>query len=168
MKRNEEARIDSDSLETEPVTVRTMSEDDLEAVVGIDAAATGRRRPRYFTLMIERALKEAALQVSLIAELEGRVAGFLIASLYYGEYGVVEPSASIDAISVHPSFRGRQVGRALVRQLRLNLGALHIEILRTEVSWDDFDLMAFFRSEGFTPSARLCLECPLDPTAPRE
>lgn len=168
MKRREGAVTDPDSLETEVVTVRTMNEEDLDAVVAIDAAATGRRRPRYFTLMIERALKEAALQVSLIGEMEGQVVGFLIASLYYGEYGVVEPSASIDAVSVHPSFRGRQVGRALVRQLRLNLGALHIEILRTEVSWDDFDLMAFFKSEGFTPSARLCLECPLDPTAPGE
>jgi ribosomal protein S18 acetylase RimI-like enzyme len=166
--RRKEAASDTNSLEVKPVTVRTMNEDDLEAVVAIDAAASGRRRPRYFRLMIERALKEAGLQVSLSAELEGQVVGFLIASLYYGEYGVVEPSASIDSIGVHPRFRGRHVGRALVRQLRLNLGALHIEILRTEVSWADFDLMAFLKAEGFTPSARLCLECPLDPTAPRE
>lgn len=156
------------TLETDTILVRTMREDDLEAVVSIDAAATGRRRPRYFELMLQRAVKQAGLQISLVAEMEGRVAGFLIGSLYYGEYGVIEPSASIDAIGVHPRFRGRRAGKALMRQLRLNLGALHIKVLRTEVAWDDFELAAFFRSEGFAPAGRLCLECPLDPTSPRE
>jgi len=152
------------TLETDEVLVRTMREQDLDAVVAIDAKATGRRRPSYFELMLQRAVKQAAMQVSLVAELEGRTAGFLIASLYYGEYGVLEPSASIEAISVDPAARGRHVGRALMRQLRLNLGALHIATLRTEVSWDDFDLLSFFRHEGFVPSNRLCLERSLDPT----
>lgn len=116
--------------------------------------------------MLERALKQAKLQISLVAELEGQVAGFLIGSLYYGEFGVVEPSASIDAVSVDPRFRGRHIGRALMRQLRLNLCALRITLLRTEVAWDDFDLLTFFQREGFAPSKRLCLECPLDPTQP--
>ena len=155
-------------LETDAVLVRTMREGDLEAVVSIDAAATGRRRPRYFELMLERALKQSSLQISLVAELERRVVGFLVGSLYYGEYGVTEPSASIEAIGVHPQFRGRHVGRALMRQLRLNLGALRISTLRTEVTWDDFELLAFFKKEGFAPAGRLCLECTLDPTSPRE
>ncbi len=63
----------------------------------------------------------------------------------------MEPSASIDAIGVGPGFRGRHVGKALMRQLRLNLGALHISSLRTEVFWDDFELMVFFKSDGFAP-----------------
>ena len=155
-------------LETDAVLVRTMREEDLEVVVSIDAAVTGRRRPRYFDLMIQRAVKQAGLQISLVAELGEQVVGFLIASLYYGEYGVTEPSASIEAIGVHPQFRGRHVGRALMRQLRLNLGALRITTLRTEVAWDDFELLAFFKKEGFAPAGRLCLECTLDPTSPRE
>lgn len=152
-------------LETDAVVVHTMRESDLEAVVAIDAQSSGRRRPRYFELMIQRAVKDAALQVSLVAELEGLRVGFLIATLYYGEYGVTEPSASIEAIGVDPRSRGRHVGRALMRQLRLNLGALHIATLRTEVAWDDLDLLGFFKREGFLPAARLCLECHLDPTA---
>jgi ribosomal protein S18 acetylase RimI-like enzyme len=156
------------TLQTDSVLVRTMRPEDLAAVVAIDTQATGRRRPRYFELMLERAVKHASLQVSLTAELEGQVAGFLIASLYYGEFGLVEPSASIDAIGVAPRFRGQHVGGALMRQLRLNLGALRITTLRTEVAWDDFELLAFFKREGFAPTGRLCLECPLDPTKPDE
>ena len=156
------------TLETDSVLVRTMREGDLEAVVSIDAAATGRRRPRYFELMLERALKQAALQVSLSAEMEGQVVGFVIGSLYYGEFGVAEPSASIDAIGVDPRYRGQHVGKALMRQLRLNLGALRITTLRTEVAWDDFELLTFFKSEGFSPASRVCLERRLDPTTPGE
>lgn len=153
-------------LETNSVLVRSMREGDLEAVVSIDTAASGRRRPRYFELMLQRAVKQAGLQISLIAELEGQVVGFLVGSLYYGEFGVVEPTASIDAIGVDPRYRGRHVGKALMRQLRLNLSALGMTTLRTEVAWDDFELLAFFKREGFSPTGRLCLECTLDPTAP--
>jgi len=141
-----------------------MSQQDLDAVVAIDAVASGRRRPRYFELMLERAVKQAALQVSLAAEVDGRVVGFVIASLYYGEYGVSEPTASLDAIGVDKANRGQRVGKALLRQLRLNLSALRVTTLRTEVSWDDFELLGFFKREGFTPARRLCLDCALDPT----
>jgi ribosomal protein S18 acetylase RimI-like enzyme len=151
-------------LETDSILVRLMNECDLEAVVAIDASASGRRRPRYFELMLERAVKQAALQVSLAAEGGGRVVGFVIASLYYGEYGVSEPTASLDAIGVAAANRGQHVGKALLRQLRLNLSALRVTTLRTEVAWDDFDLLAFFKKEGFFPARRLCLDCALDPT----
>lgn len=151
-------------LEAEDVLVRSMREEDLSAIVDIDAAASGRRRPRYFEVMLHRAITQAGVQISLVAEVDHRVVGFVIGSLYYGEYGVVEPSASIDAISVNPDDRGKHVGQALMRQLRINLSALRISTLRTEVSWDHFGLLAFFRRQGFKPSKRLCLECELDPT----
>lgn len=151
-------------LETDSTLVRLMNQHDLDAVVAIDAIASGRRRPRYFELMLERAVKQAALQVSLVAEVDGHVVGFVIASLYYGEYGVSEPTASLDAIGVNKANRGQHIGKALLRQLRLNLSALRVTTLRTEVSWDDFDLLAFFKKEGFAPARRLCLDCTLDPT----
>jgi ribosomal protein S18 acetylase RimI-like enzyme len=153
-------------LESDAILVRSMTNADAGAVVTIDAAASGRRRPRYFELMLQRAVNEAGMQISLVAEVDSHVVGFLVGSLFYGEYGVMEPSASIDAVAVHPGFRGRHIGKALMRQLRLNLGALRITILRTEVDWDNFELGGFFRREGFTPSNRLCLECRLDPTSP--
>jgi ribosomal protein S18 acetylase RimI-like enzyme len=154
------------TLETDAVPVRTLRESDLDAIVAIDAAVSGRRRPRYFELMLDRALKHSALQVSLVAELDARVVGFLLATLYYGEFGIVEPTCSLEAIGVDPRYRRRKVGRALMRQLRLNLGALRISTLRTEVAWDDFDLLAFLRREGFLLAPRLCLESGLNPTAP--
>jgi len=162
-----EHELEPGFLDTDAILVRTMREGDLDAIVAIDALATGRRRPSYFELMLQRAIKQASLQISLVAELDGRVVGFLIGSLYYGEYGVVEPTASVDAIGVDPRYRGHRVGKAMMRQLRINLGALQISTLRTEVEWDDIDLVTFFKSEGFSPAPRLCLEASVDLTSLR-
>ncbi len=157
-----------EQAERSAVEVRTMRETDLDAIVRIDAIASGRRRPRYFELMIERSVRQAALQVSLVAETEGIVVGFLLASLFYGEYGLTEPTSSIESIGVDPAYRGHGVGHRLMHQLRINLGALGVSTLRTEVGWDELELLGFFRSEGFRPAARLCLDCSIDPTAPSD
>jgi ribosomal protein S18 acetylase RimI-like enzyme len=145
--------------------VRLMTEADLSSVVAIDAASSGRQRPQYFRLMLQRALTGPALQISLVAEIDRRVVGFAVASLYYGEYGVVEPSASIDVIGVLPDLRQQGIATALMRQLLLNLGAIRIDSVRTEVEWDEFELLAFFHASGFRPSKRICLERRIDPTA---
>lgn len=162
-----EDSVNTDNLETwSKVLVRSMREQDLDAVVAIDAASTGRNRPHYFRRMLERTVKEADFQISLVAEVESVVAGCVIATLFYGEYGVMEPTASIDAIGVLRDYRRQHVAQALMRQLRLNLSGLRIECVRTEVRWDDFELLRFFKSEGFAPGTRLCLERSIDPTQP--
>jgi len=166
MLQTDEEFLEPGAREDDAVRVRAMREDDLARVVEIDAAATGHRRPTYFELMLQRALKESTLAMSLVAEVDGRVVGFVVATPFYGEYGVLEPAASLDAIGIHPDNRHRHVGSALMGQLRRNLGALRIETLRTEVRWDDFDLLTFFERHGFAPAGRLCLEYQLDPTAP--
>jgi ribosomal protein S18 acetylase RimI-like enzyme len=152
--------IEEPGIET--VTVRTLRESDINAVVRIDAAASGRQRPRYFELMLERALHFAGLQVSLVAESDGMVAGYLIGSLYYGEFGMTEPTASIDAIGVDPGLRRKGIAHALMAQFRTNVKAIGVTSIRTDVSWSNFELLAFFHSEGLAPAPRVCLEVKLD------
>lgn len=151
-------------LAIDTTNIRLMNDTDVDAVVRIDAAATGRARPRYFELMLKRALKYAGLQISLVAEVDGRVAGFLIGSLYYGEYGMTEPTASIDAIGVDPKLRRHHIAHELFAQLRRNVAAIGATAIRTEVAWNDFDLLGFLHGEGFAPAPRLCLERKVDPT----
>jgi ribosomal protein S18 acetylase RimI-like enzyme len=143
------------------VTVRRLRAEDLAQVVAIDAKTTGRVRERYLGLKLSEALAGTGIQASLAAEADGRVRGFLLARVYYGEFGVLEPVAVLDTVGVHPDFRRQRIAEALLRQLRANLLALGVARLRTEVGWDDQPLIAFFHAERFRPAERLCLDLDL-------
>ena len=148
-------------LDTDGILLRTLRADDLDAIVAIDERIVGRTRRRYYELKLRDALVPGALRISLAAECDGALAGFLLASLYYGEFGIPEPSAVLDTIAVAPDRRGKKIGKALVRQLVMNLRALGIERVRTEVDWNQFDLLAFLARQGFRPASRLCLDLSL-------
>jgi ribosomal protein S18 acetylase RimI-like enzyme len=109
---------------------------------------------------------ESGIKISLAAELDGLFAGFLLARVYYGEFGTMEPAAVLDTIGVHPDFRHQGIGTALMRQLRTNLRGLGVPRLQTEVHWDNRDVLAFCHHEGFRPAQRFCLD--LDLEAPPE
>jgi ribosomal protein S18 acetylase RimI-like enzyme len=166
---------DTETLQTHPretelerYPMRPLAAGDLEAVIAIDAAVGGARRTEFFRAKIRRAVEDSSLQMSLACELDGMVAGFLLASFHFGEFGLAEPTAVIEAIGVHPEYGGRGVGRALLEQLETNLAALGVEALRTEVDWRQLELLGFFAACGFGPSARLCLEKRLPPFPGRD
>lgn len=152
---------DSDSVPRDQVLIRSARPTDLAALVSIDAAATGRRRERFLQLKLSQALADTGVAMSLVAEVDAHVVGFLLARVYYGEFGVLEPSAVMDVLGVHPDYRGRHVAAALLDQLRTNLLGLGISTLQTEVRWDSTDLLTFFQHEGFAIAPRLCLDLDL-------
>jgi ribosomal protein S18 acetylase RimI-like enzyme len=143
------------------VTVRKLRPTDLEAVIALDARSIGRRRDEYFKLKLKHALSDTGIEVSLAAEIDGVFAGFLLARVYYGEFGTIEPTAVLDTLGVRPEVRGRHVGAALISQLGTNLLGLGIPRLQTEVPWENIDLISFFHHEGFRPAERLCLDLDL-------
>ncbi len=49
-------------------------------------------------------------------------------------------------------------------QLEMNLGALGVETVRTEVSWDQLELVQFLAHFGFEPAPRFCLQKKLSGT----
>jgi GNAT superfamily N-acetyltransferase len=144
----------------EPV-IRNLRPDDHDAVVRIDAGYIGRRRDEFFRVKLHQAAADTGIAMSLVAELDGLVVGFALARVYYGEFGLTEPTAVLDVFGIHPDFRGRHVGAALLGQLRMNLLGLGIGTLQTEVAWSNLDLVAFFHHGGFVPAPRLCLDLDL-------
>jgi len=152
---------DFDTVPRDQVVVRSVHMADLDAMVSIDAASTGRRRDRFLEKKLAQALGDTGIAMSLGAEFDGHLVGFLLARVYYGEFGVLEPSAVMDVFGVHPDYRGRHVASALLDQLRTNLLGLGIRTLQTEVRWDSSDLLSFFQHEGFTIAPRICLDLDL-------
>jgi predicted N-acetyltransferase YhbS len=143
---------------TDRVTVRELRTADLPAIIRIDRASTGQVRREYYEAKIRVAVAEPKLRTSLVAELDDHVVGFLIARLWYGEFGRAEPVAVLDSIGVDPDYRGRLVATALLRQLVMNLDALHVERIETQVGGAQPELLAFLARSGFRPAARVCLE----------
>ena len=154
---------DDETLEqTDDIEVRTLTAADLDDVIRIDAASSGSPRVDYFKNKLQRALDDGSLHMSLAAEIDGRVAGFLMGSVVCGDYGVPEPVATIDALGVHPRFARQGLAHALWSQFALNLKAIRIDRVQTQVDWDQWEIMTFFKHLGFSPSPRVCIERRID------
>jgi predicted N-acetyltransferase YhbS len=153
-----EDRPDSSAPQELPVEIRDLRPEDFEAVVAIDERNVGRKRAEFFRIKLAENLQATGIRLSLAAELDGVLVGFLLARVFYGEFGRTEPAAALDTLAVFPNLHGRGVGHALLAQLRLNLAGLGVGSIQTEVSWDDQDLLAFFHHEGFRPAPRLALD----------
>lgn len=138
--------------------VRTLQAGDLQRLVAIDGQHSGRNRRVFYEGKLERALQDSSVRISLGAELDGILIGALMGSVHYGEFGVAEPVAILDTILVDQGFAGRGIARDMLDQLLKNLSGLRIERIRTEIGWEEGDLMAFLRKSGFAPVPRLVLE----------
>jgi ribosomal protein S18 acetylase RimI-like enzyme len=149
--------LDPGVLETDAVTVRTLKPEDLSSIVLIDQHITGRGRRPFYESKIKAAVEESGVRISLVAELDGVVAGFLMGNVHYGEFGATEPVAVLDTLGVDPGFRGQHVGQALMRQYLVNLRGLGVERVETQVDWEQGDLLSFLKNNGFAPAPRLCL-----------
>lgn len=148
---------DYDALSRDRIPVRSLMENDLAAVVRIDRKLTGRDRSAYYAAKLREMLTESGIRVSLVAEEDGFVVGFVMARVDFGEFGKVDKAAILDTIGVHPGFAGSGIGHALLSQLFLNLATLQVETVLTQVSPENVDLQRFLYSCGFHPSQRLML-----------
>jgi len=148
---------DFEALSRDKIPVRSMEERDLRKIIDIDRRITGRDRSAYYTQKLDEMLRQSGVRISLVAEVDGFVAGFIMARVDAGDFGALAPEAVIDTIGVDPERPGQGIGQALISQLLANLGALRVERLRTLVAWDEHDLVRFLAGVGFAPAQRLVL-----------
>jgi GNAT superfamily N-acetyltransferase len=143
------------------VTVRPLEPSDVDAIVAIDEKLSGHTRKDYW----RRRLEIASLRppwMSIVAETDGRLAGFLLGWVGESEFGIAEPTGWVDLIGVDPAYRGRGVARALLdrfvesgRELRA-LGRV-----ATLIDLGQEDVREFFLRQGFQPGRMVQLERPV-------
>lgn len=146
-----------DKLARGRVMVRSLKGEDIAAIDRIDAKLTGLDRSAYIACKFREMLDESGIRISLVAEDDGIVTGFIMARVDYGEFGRVAKAAVIDTIGVHPAYSGSGIGHALLSQLMINLSSLQVESVRTKVEHENSDLRNFLTRRGFKPSQRLLL-----------
>jgi GNAT superfamily N-acetyltransferase len=140
------------------VTVRPLEPSDIDAIVAIDEKLSGQTRKDYW----RRRLEIASLRppwMSVVAETDGRLAGFLLGWVGESEFGIAEPTGWVDLIGVDPAYRGRGVAHALLdrfvdsgRELRA-LGRV-----ATLIDLGQEDVREFFLRHGFQPGRMVQLE----------
>lgn len=153
---------DFERLARDTADVHSMSTADLDDIVRIDRGITGHDRSRYMQSKLSEAMDKTGLRVSLAARRDGIHVGYLMAHVDRGDFGRTEPVAVIDTLGVDPGYARAGVGRALLSQLFVNLGALHVERVETIVAPRDLALLGFFFSVGFAPAQRLPFVCRLE------
>jgi ribosomal protein S18 acetylase RimI-like enzyme len=139
------------------VRIRFLKKEDLEAIVQIDEKILGSNRKGYWERKLEQ-MNDKASQVSLAAEVEGKVVGFVLGDISGWEFGVPDTIGWIDTIGIDPAFQKKGLATALANELIRNLKTIGVRAIYTLVSWNDWDLLQFFHAMGFTRGDMINLE----------
>ena len=88
----------------ENLIIRPLKNDDLDAIVGIDERVLGENRRNYWERKLELTNNKSS-QISLVAEVEGEVVGFILGDVSGWEFGVPETIGWIDTIGIDPAYQ---------------------------------------------------------------
>lgn len=151
------------SMFTSKIEIRPLRHDDFNAAVEIDKQVFKQDRTQYYETRFARALDEKDhLVLSLVAEVDQKVVGFVMSELFTGQYGIPLRAATLDTIGVHPEFQGMGIGRELITAFVIYLRKAGVKQINTLVDWNDWPLIRFFNSNGFEPAKTINLELKID------
>lgn len=97
----------------------------------------------------------------LVAEIDGKVVGFIIGFASGWEYGVPEDIGWIYDIGVDPEYQRKGIARILVNVLIKHLQKVGVQKIYTLVNWRSWDMLQFFDAIGFTKGDMVNLELDL-------
>ncbi len=141
----------------EDVRVRPLNELDIEGVTRIDERITGRYRPDVWEQRVAYYIRRDP-ESSQVAELGGKVVGFMLGEVRGGEFGLEEPTGWLEFFGVDPDARGRDIGRKLVDALLSHFRSEGAHIARTMVATRDEQIAGFLGAMGFAPAPVAALE----------
>jgi ribosomal protein S18 acetylase RimI-like enzyme len=139
--------VEGDFLEG--LNVRPLTIGDLDAIVEIDRKVLGKVRQDFWKKKIELPNPQYPFS-GLVAELNGKVIGFIVGEVSGWEFGIPETVGWISTIGVDPDYQHKGVARKLSQEFIKNVKAIGVSVVYTLVNWSDWDLLKFFRAMGFT------------------
>lgn len=139
-------------------TVRRLGIGDLERVVAIDRAHTGRSRRHFFEKRMTAAQERPADFIHVGTMWGDALCGFAIARILRGEFGREHAVAVLDALGVEPETQECGIGHALMEELIKAMREMGIRSLQSQVDWANQDLLRFLQASDFKIAPRLALE----------
>jgi ribosomal protein S18 acetylase RimI-like enzyme len=143
------------------VKIRSLSELDIARIVAIDERLSGVYRPEVWERRVMYYLRRDP-DASQVAEMGGKVVGFMLSDLRGGEFGLEETSGWIERFGVDPDYQGRSIGRRLFEAVVEHLKREGATTVRTLVEKSDSDLASFLRAVGFKDAPLTALEMRID------
>lgn len=144
------------SIETDRAT--PPRREDLERIVAIDRAHTGRARLRFFEKRLLASERHPQDFIHVGVRHGGELVGFAFARLLRGEFGRDDAVAVLDVLGVDPGSRERGCGHALMNGLIDAMRRRGVRLMQSQADWTAFDLLKYFASTGFELAPRLVLE----------
>lgn len=135
-----------------------MGKESLDTVVELDSATNGSPRRDFFIKRFQAQDKHPQAFISIGAHEAGKLVGFVCCHMLQGEFGGNELIAVLDAMAVEPESQGQGVGHELMQQLIDQVRARGGKDLRTQVGWDQPEVINFFSNIGFRMAPSLILE----------
>ncbi len=134
----------------EKVLIRKLEIEDADDITRIHAAITQSPVKIDYKRVIEEQAGKAE-EASFVAELKGKVVGYMISYLFYGGFGI-EDSAWIAMFGIDPKFMGQGIGKELAEEIFRFYKEKGIKNIYTTVRWDSTDILSFFKTLGFDRS----------------
>ena len=151
---------------TPALTIRAVRRADLDAVIELDATVTGLEKRAYWESVYRRYGPGTPTERRfLVAELDGRVVGFVIGEVRDWEFGS-PPCGWVFAIDVQPGARLGGIGTRLLEGISAHFRAAGVTKLRTMLARDNTLILSFFRSQGMMAGPLISLEMDIEPDAP--
>jgi len=132
------------------LTLRVMEHADLDYIVEIDTKVLGESRRDYWVNKIIRMSESRPPDASLVAEIDGKVIGFILGEVSGWEFKVPNNIGWIDTIGIDPDYQNRGIAKELANGLIANLKNYGVDTIYTLVNWNDWDLLQFFHAMGFS------------------
>ncbi len=140
------------SLQATEVRVRCLEDTDLGDISALDEKLGGGYRPEVWERRIGYYLRRDP-EASVVAELDGRVIGFMLGEVRSGDFGLEEPTGWIEVLGVDPEHRKRAVGRRLAEKMLEHFRERGAVSVRTLVDEGMEEIAGFFTSLGFEAAA---------------
>jgi len=134
----------------EDALIRKLKAKDAEDISKIFAGITQTPVKDDFIKIIEEQVNRKE-DASFVAELDGKVVGYMISLVISGSFGI-KKSTWISNMGVTPKFMGQGIGESLANKIFEFSREKGIKDIYTSVRWDSPDLLSFFKTLGFDRS----------------